>query len=355
MNALRFAAPAALLLSSVHGPGAAQASVRPRFETAPVPSGGDAADDAVVWVHPRNPDLSTVIGTDKDSGLVVYDLSGNMLQFLPDGQLNNVDLRREVFDGITLAVVTSAERQENVLLMYVVHPRSRLLHRANARRIESQIVVYGSCMYRSPRTGELYAFVTSKSGEVEQWRLFFDGFRMDADLERSFDVGGQIEGCVADDEAAYLFIGEENLGIWRYGAEPDAGTSRVMVDSTGSGGHLTADVEGLTIYYASSGRGYLLASSQGDNTFAVYDRRPPHGFLLSFEVGENASRGIDRTTGSDGIDVMNFSLGGRFPAGVFIAQDSVNEGGNQNFKLVPWDAIAAAANPPLIVDPRYVP
>jgi myo-inositol-hexaphosphate 3-phosphohydrolase len=52
---------------------------------------------------------------------------------------------------------------------------------------------------------------------------------------------------------------------------------------------------------------------------------------------------------------MNLGLGSPFPGGAFIAQDSENPGANQNFKLVPWPEIAAAASPPLIVDPTYVP
>ena len=334
----------------------AQVTVRPLVETDPVPTGGDAADDAVIWVHPSDPALSTVIATDKDSGLVVYDMAGNELQFLPEGQLNNVDLRHGFRVGLArVTVVTACERSQNLIAIYAVDPRTRLLHRVAARRIQSGIGVYGSCMYRSPRTGNFYLFVNSEVGEVEQWRLFLDGrARIDAVRVRSFDVGGITEGCVADDEFSTLYIGEEDIGIWRYGAEPGAGTTRVMVDSTGSG-HLTADVEGLALYYASGGRGYLIASSQGDSSYVVYDRRPPNAFVHHFVIGSNSGLGIDGTTRSDGIDVMNRSLGGAFSSGAFIAQDEDNPGANQNFKLVSWSDIAASANPPLIIDPAYVP
>ena len=54
-------------------------------ETEPVASSGDAADDAVVWIHPTDRDQSTVIGTDKLSGLAVYSLDGSEIQFLADG------------------------------------------------------------------------------------------------------------------------------------------------------------------------------------------------------------------------------------------------------------------------------
>ena len=89
---------------------------------------------------------------------------------------------------------------------------------------------------------------------------------------RSFSVGSITEGCVADDETGSLYIAEENVAIWRYGAEPGAGTARTQVDTAGGNGHLTADIEGLTLYYGDGGAGYLLASSQGSSTFAIYRR-----------------------------------------------------------------------------------
>ncbi len=67
--------------------------VQATVETEPVPSSGDAADDAAIWGHPADSSLSLIIGTDKDSGLAAYDLAGVQVQFLADGELNNVDVR----------------------------------------------------------------------------------------------------------------------------------------------------------------------------------------------------------------------------------------------------------------------
>jgi len=302
-----------------------------------------------------DPTLSTVIGTDKNGGLAVYDLAGRTLQFLPDGRLNNVDLRYGFpLGGAEVALVTAGERNGNLIKIYAIDQGTRLLRDVAARAVSPGLEVHGSCMYRSSETGETYFFGTSKDGEVEQWRLFDDGTgRVDAVLVRAFTVGSQAEGCVADDEAGFFFVSEEDVGIWRYGAEPGAGTARFQVDRTGTGGHLTADVEGLAIYCASGGAGYLLASSQGSSTFAVYERRPPHGHLFSFQIGENLALGIDGVSGTDGIEVLNLGLGSVFPDGVLVVQDESNPGANQNFKLVPWPAIAAAASPPLLVDPFY--
>src|SRR5687767_9180556 len=62
-------------------------------ETEPVQSKEDAADDPAIWLHPTDPSRSLVIGTDKKQGLDVYDLTGKRVQSLPDGRMNNVDLR----------------------------------------------------------------------------------------------------------------------------------------------------------------------------------------------------------------------------------------------------------------------
>ncbi|MGH7149246.1 MAG: phytase, partial [Planctomycetota bacterium] len=142
-------------------------------ETAPVPTGGDAADDLAIWIHPIFPSLSLLIGTDKDSGLAVYDLSGTQLQFLPDGELNNVDIRYGFpFGLLQVALLTSGERDNDRLAIYAVEPNTRTLHDVAAGPISLGFDVYGCCMYRSQSTGEYYFFGTSESGLVQQWRLF---------------------------------------------------------------------------------------------------------------------------------------------------------------------------------------
>ena len=322
-------------------PGLAADSVAAAVETDPVPNGGDAADDPAIWVNTRDPSRSTVIGTDKEGGLAVYDLGGKQLQYLPHGRMNNVDLR----DGFRLAgaevtLVTASNRDTNTIAIYKVDPASRRLENVAVRDIHPGLETYGSCMYHSRKTGRLYYVVDSKDGGVEQWELFDAGGRVDAKEVRSFDVGSQVEGCVADDDLGRLYVSEEDVGIWRYGAEPGEGDERVKVDSTGSSGHLVADVEGLAITYGDGGEGYLIASSQGDSSYVIYERRGPNPFVHRFKVRGGDS--IDGTEDTDGIDVTTADLGATFSGGLFVAQDGENDSGNQNYKLVPWEAVIGA-------------
>ena len=160
------------------------------------------------------------------------------------------------------------------------------------------------------------------------------------------------EGCVADDELGYLYVAEEAVGIWKYGAEPDAGANRATVDEVGSA--LDADVEGLAIYYGPEGAGYLIASSQGSDQFAAYQRGGDNPHVTNFQIVDSSA--IDGTSGTDGIDVISTPLGPGFPNGLFVAQDGDNDSQNQNFKLVPWEIVAGSQSPALAItndwDPR---
>jgi 3-phytase len=307
-------------------------------ETEPVSTGGDSADDPTLWVNPSDAQQSLVIGTNKKRGLAVYDLAGKEIQFLADGQMNNVDHRDDFpLDGKMVPLVTASNRSQNSIAIYKIDVETRRLESVAAGMINT-IEAYGACMYHSNKTGKFYYFGTSKQGVVEQYELFDAGRgKVSAKKVRQINVGTQLEGCVADDEVGYLYVGEENIGIWKYQAEPDANLERIKVDGVGTGGNLVADVEGLTIAYGADGKGYLIASSQGDNTYAVYRREGTNAYVKSFRIVAGGK--IDRVTETDGIHVTTANLGPLFPRGVFIAQDGSDDTGKQNFKLVPWHLI----------------
>jgi 3-phytase len=316
---------------------AALETVIATVETDPVPNGGDAADDPAIWVNPNDPAQSVIIGTDKRGGLAVYELSGKQIQYLPDGQMDNVDLRDGFkLGGQTVAIVTASNRKDNSIAIYKINPQSRTLENVAARKIKHGLTVYGMCMYRSAKTGKIYYFGTSKSGEVEQWELFESNGKVDAKKARNFKLGSVVEGCVADDELSHFYVAEEAVGIWKFGAEPETGSDHTQVAKVGDG-HLFADVEGLAIAYGKDGAGYLIASSQGNHSYVVYRREGNNEFVKKFRV--SAGEGVDGCEETDGIDVTTANLGPSFPHGVFVVQDGFNDKGNQNFKLVPLQTI----------------
>jgi 3-phytase len=234
-------------------------------------------------------------------------------------------------------VVTGGNTATNSIAIYRVDPGTRKLVDVAARTIKPGLPVHGSCMYRSTRSGRFYVFVDSEDGKVEQWELFdAGGGKIDARRVRQFRLGRRVEACVADDERARFYISAEREGIRHYGAEPDAGVKGRPVVSV-EPGQLVPDVEGLAIVPRGAG-GYLLASSQGDSTFAAYRLRG-YDYVGSFAI--RSGGGIDGVSETDGIEVTTASLSPAFP-GLFVTQDDANDKENQNFKLVPWQPIRAA-------------
>ena len=225
-------------------------SVSAVFETDPVGDSDDTADDPCVWVHPSDPSLSVIIGTDKheDSpGLRVYDLDGAQIDATSNEKANNVDIRYGMdLGGKKLDIITTGLRVSNTLGIFTIDPDSRLLSSISARAITLGIEVYGSCMYKNSTTKEFYAIVNDKKGNVEQYRLFDNGSGLvDAELVRTLKLPGQLEGCVADDILGHLYIGEEESGIWKFDADPNGSKEGVLIDTIGP--HIAADVEGLTL------------------------------------------------------------------------------------------------------------
>ncbi len=327
-------------------PASSMPLVEPTVETEPVLDYGDAADDAAIWIHPRDPAQSLIIGAQKKRGIEIYDLAGRRRYALAVGRTNNVDLRQGVrLGGRQRDIVAGSNRDARTLDLYEMNPETLQLESAVAAPIATGLRdPYGVCLYHSARSGKLYAFVNDvETGEYRQWEIEPAGERLGARLVRTFTVGSQAEGCVADDETGALYVAEEDVGLWRYAAEPDAGESRRSIDTV-SPGRLRADVEGLALYRGAEGSGFLIVSNQGADNYAVYRREGDNAFVGFFAIVANDALGIDGAAETDGLDVSSAALGGAFPQGLLVVQDgrNITPPERQNFKLVPWERIAAA-------------
>nr|WP_166542112.1 phytase [Paenibacillus lutrae] len=322
-------------------------------ETDSVDSGDDAADDPAIWLHPDDPSKSRIIATNKGGGILVYDLLGKQVQSYELGKMNNIDVRYGFpLNGKKIDIAAATNRSANTIDVFAIVPETGELKSITSQPIQPAMKeVYGFSLYHSLKTDKFYALVLGKDGEFEQIELIPGTDGITGKRVREFKVSSQAEGIVADDEYAVIYLAEEDKAIWKVGAEPGSGSKPVASVDDVNSSHLTADIEGLTLYYAADGKGYLLASSQGSSTYAVYERQGSNRYLGSFAIKDGA---IDGTSETDGIDVLGFGLGDAYPNGIFVAQDDENiDNGtavNQNFKIVAWDKLAKSFKNPLLVD-----
>lgn len=304
---------------------------------------GDAADDPAIWVHPVDPARSRVIGTNKRGGLHVYGLDGRQHQFLPSGRVNNVDVRQGVqLGGQTLDIAVGTQRDDLSLVVYKIDADGQVSEWA---RVPTTLEgIYGTCLFQ-PRAGGLEVIVNDQDGTVERWRLEWrDGGIVGTRIQR-FRLRSQPEGCVADDDAERLFIGEEDVAVWAMPLtpQPAAGDAPRLERVISVGGLVAADIEGLAIHAGAASR-YLIVSSQGNNSYIVLDAAPPYQVRGAFRIGLNAARGIDGVSETDGLEATARALGPRYPQGVLVVQDGFKRlpDGPQNFKIVDWRDIAKA-------------
>lgn len=337
------------------------------------------------------------------------------------GRFNNVDLVYGfVLDGKKADLAVVSDRGSDKLRIYSINPQAAssdqppltdvtdanapFIFSSSQTQVNEQATAYGLALYKEPNSGRSFAFVSQRNRTAiavvellptDQGQITYRQLQQ-INLPSQFKLPNgktwtpcldpgelpQVEGMVVDQELGILYAGQEDVGIWKIKLPLDDTTPTLLdkvrefgvpysydsveeecnIDFSNDPGYggkrLSADVEGLTIYYAKN-KGYLLASSQGDNTFAVYERQGENRFVGSFALVDTTT--VDGVQESDGAAVINVPLDREFPLGLFVTQDGDNtpevlddQGeprANTNFKFTPWQSIAKAFSQPLQIEP----
>ena len=304
-------------------------------ETDPVDTAADAADDPAIWRNPRDPAQSLVIGTDKKAGIHVYDLKGKRVSFTPAARLNNVDLR-ELGGRVIAAASDRADVAQAHVSLFTLDTSTRRLVPIGRYPVGPG-EAYGMCLWTRAKDKALFGFVVLKDGRIDQVAIDLSGASPTVTPVRSMKLASQAEGCVVDDRAGLLYVAEEDVGLWRFAADPAAPTTATPIAKV-DGTTLVADAEGLALTPAGRTGGYLVASSQGDNAYTLY-RLPGVTYAGRFRIGGGA---IDGTSDTDGIELALGDFGPDYPKGLLVAQDGDNAPYTQNFKYVSWAAVRKA-------------
>ncbi|WP_246028990.1 phytase [Parashewanella tropica] len=298
---------------------------------------GDTMDDPAIWVHPTSPEKSLILGAQKRWGLQVFDMTGQEVQSIATGRINNVDIRQGItINGNKHDIAVASLRDGDRLAFYDVSSNGKVTELAKLTTDLSDI--YGMCLYNDG--SHLFALANEKSGKTIQYKVSWKGMKPSIENIRTLSAPSQVEGCVADDNTGDLFIGEEDTGIWHFSAKPEASTQGSLILKA-DGKQLVADVEGLALYHGKD-ETYLVASSQGNDSYVIYDAKAPYTFKGHFRIGTNFDTGIDGSSETDGLAVTSKAVGsGAWQQGMLAVQDGRNRlpDGNQVFKWVPWSEI----------------
>ncbi|HLP26517.1 MAG TPA: phytase [Acidobacteriota bacterium] len=199
----------------------------------------------------------------------------------------------------------------------------------------------GVALYRRPRDGAVFAIVGGKSGPAEgylgQYRLEDDGTgQVKMTLVRQFGTYSgkkEIEAIAVDAELGYVYYSDEQCGVRKYAADPDAPDANRELALFATSG-FAGDHEGISIWKRPSGTGYVIVSDQQANKFWLFPREGAPGHPHE----HRAVKIVDAATlESDGSDVTAQALGELFPHGLFGA---MSEG--RVFHFYGWEQLAGA-------------
>ncbi|GAA4660384.1 phytase [Kineococcus glutinatus] len=336
------------------------------------------------------------------------------------GRFNNVDVVQGArIGGRTLDLAVVSDRGRDRIRVYAIDPRGAAagaavltdvtdpgaapVFSASEAQVDEQATAYGLAAGLGADGGVQVLTTRRHSTDLAVLRLVAGpggtiGYRQQdrIALPSAFELpdgtswspceepgeGPQAEGSTFDPATGAWYVAQEDVGIWRL-VPGDGGTwTRTLVDRVrdygvpaawdeasescvvtgtdpGEGGtRLTADAEGLTVAHAPDGTGYLLASSQGDSTFAVYELgsgRYAAGFAIADGPGSGGGA-VDGVQHSDGATVTTRAVGSAYPYGLLVLHDGEDTGEAAadagrtatGFKLVPLERVVR----PLVLDAR---
>ncbi|MFC8598527.1 phytase [Isoptericola sp. NPDC057191] len=327
------------------------------------------------------------------------------------GRYNNVDVAYGLrVGGRTVDVAVVSDRYNDQLRFFAIDPAGAdaaaplseitaagqpFLFQPDRAGVDTEHTAYGLAVWQ-PRAGEAYAVVTQEGTTAVatariaargDGTLGYDDVAQ-VELPTTFDlpgggtwtpceepgVGPQLEGLGVDQRTGTLYAAQEDVGLWRIPLPLGSGKSRLVdkvtdfgvedawdaaseecepVDPADAAAHpyggtrLVADAEGVDVYHGPGRTGYVIVSSQGDDTYSVYattGRNAPLGTFRVAGVG-----GVDDVNGSDGLAVTDRPVG-PYREGLLVTHDEPETGADvedgrgdaTGFSYVGWGDVADA-------------
>lgn len=314
-------------------------AIKPIAVTEPAPHD---TDDPAIWIHPTDASKSLIIGTDKDTdgGLYVYNLEGKIVsKVLGIKRPNNVDIAYGlILNGKKTDIAVTTEREMNRIRIFSL-PDMKPVDNGGIPVFDSELErdPMGIALYTRPNDKAIFAVVGRKSGPSEsylwQYKLTDDGTgNVKAEVVRKFgkySMKKEIEAIAVDNELGFIYYSDEQSGIRKYVADPDAKNNNELAFFGQK--DFKADNEGIAIYKKTATTGYILVSDQQKNTFNVYPREGANGNPNEYPLLAVIPTS---TVECDGADVTSINLGTKYPNGMFVAMSN-----GMTFHFYDWNQL----------------
>lgn len=317
----------------------AVAQVTPSAQTPLIPS--TAVGDLAIFPNPLNPDESRLIGTDRlQNGLFSFRLDGGVGEYLTLGPMRGVDVKTGVrFQAAPSAVLAAASASAGVFV-YSLGDAGQLLD-VRARSINVPGV--GALALWSPPDGGLEAWLDVGTTTLRRIAFFEaenDAERFDwVELPNTVTLPRVVSSLLVDSRSGQLYASVASDGI--YGWRIDSLEAPRLLEGI-DGGSLNGVPAGLGLYPLRDGGAVMIVSIIGRDEYAAYEvTDTTFTALTRFQLGY----GPVLVRNSHYVDVSQAPLPG-FPSGVLAVSDH-NSSTGANYKLIRWDTLAAATDPPL--------
>lgn len=312
--------------------------IQPAIITEPV---NYDTDDPAIWVNPKDPAKSLIIGTDKDKNgaLFVFDLEGKIQKNLTVSGLqrpNNVDVAYGlVLNGEKTDIVVTTERMTHKLRIFSL-PDMKPIDNGGIPCFDGEDGkeyrdLMGIALYTA-QDGKIYAIVGRKNGPKDgylwQYLLKDDGTgNVKGELVRKFGKYSgkkEIESIAVDNENGWVYYSDEQYGVRKYYADPAKGNQELNLFATAG---FREDHEGISIYKTGLQTGYILVSDQSANKFHIYRREGQKQEELKIVTVAAGN--------SDGSDIVSVPLNDTFKHGLFVVMSD-----DKTFHYYRWEDIS---------------
>jgi 3-phytase len=303
-------------------------------------------DDPAIWIHPSDPSLSLIIGTDKGGdtgkgGLYVFNLKGEIdtSKTITLQRPNNVDVAYGLnINGVKTDIAVCTERNTNTIRVFSL-PDMKQIDNGGIAVFEDDSLraPMGVALYTDVISGNIYAITGRKTGPKDgylyQYLLKSDSTgTVKGQLVRKFGKfsgNKEIEAIAVDNELGFVYYSDEGVGVRKYYAHPDSSNTELAIFATSG---VREDHEGLSIYKTSEKKGYILLSDQQANQFHIFPREGTKANKHDHPLIKTIKTSTDE---SDGSEVSSVSFNSTFKHGLFVAMST-----DGTFQFYRWEDIA---------------